>query len=186
MQAASGWLFTATRTPFRFSELHSVTRSIVSWTCEVAASPTSLAKPRTSLCNASKSARNELKRLCIIVFDVFTVLVFRLRRLFAVAIIPSAFWGCHVAEGTCNAKGGFRLSCFAAQRMEEQCLADGRLDGLRQERFGNQISRLRAFAGEQPLGIGGDKNHRNIKAVQDFSNRIDARSAFPEIDIGKN
>src|SRR4029077_21243045 len=47
----------------------------------------------------------------------------------------------------------------------------------------NEIGGLGAFACQQQLQIGGDKNHRNVEAVQNLGDRIDARSALAEIDI---
>src|SRR5579871_3454580 len=157
MQAASGCVFTAFRTVLIFSEPHSPIRSaagvavpiasfISPCTCVLATSPTSLANPRTSFCRASKSARSEFSRLCMPV-DAFTVFVLRLRRV-AVAMIVSAIGiglrGVNVRRGKPVPSRG-----FAAQRMEEQRLADGCLYGFRQERLGDEIGRLRTFAGQQ-------------------------------------
>ena len=70
--------------------------------------------------------------------------------------------------------------------MEEQRLADRRLHRFRQERLGDEIGRLRPLAGEQLFRIGGDEDHRNIEAVEDLADRIDARTAFAEIDVGED
>src|SRR5580692_4116192 len=53
-------------------------------------------------------------------------------------------------------------------RMEEQRLADRRLDRLRLERLGDQERGLRPLAGQQALGEGGDEDHRAVEVLQDI------------------
>src|SRR5436853_270074 len=115
----------------------------------LAASPTSVAKPRTSCCRASKSALNELSRRCIMLLAAFTVFVLRLR-LVAVAIVPSTM-GVGLRGGNVRREEGVPSRRLASQRMKEQCLTNGGLNGFRQERLGNEISRFRTLASEQPL-----------------------------------
>ena len=99
----------------------------------------SICSKDTSCCRASRSARSEFRRLCIMLLDVFTVLVLRLRLvalarfLFAVAIVPSAL-GLRLRGGNVRCEAGVPSGRFAAQRMEKQRLTDSRLDGFGQER----------------------------------------------------
>ena len=67
--------------------------------------------------------------------------------------------------------------------MEKQRLAHRSLHGLGQERLGDQIGRLRAFAGQKLFRIGGDENHGNIEGRQNFVDGVDARAAFAQIDV---
>src|ERR687894_2154756 len=58
----------------------------------------------------------------------------------------------------CSARssGGGHRRCI-----EEQRLCDRSFDGRALERLGDQECGFRASAGEQPLGEGGDKDHRH-------------------------
>uniref|UniRef100_A0A0N4ZZP0 AlaDh_PNT_N domain-containing protein n=1 Tax=Parastrongyloides trichosuri TaxID=131310 RepID=A0A0N4ZZP0_PARTI len=70
--------------------------------------------------------------------------------------------------------------------MEEQGLADRRLHRLRLEGLGDQEGRLGPLAGQQPLGEGGDEDHRHVEALEDVLDRINARRAVGQLDVGQD
>src|SRR5690606_35983721 len=41
-------------------------------------------------------------------------------------------------------------------------------------------------AGQQPLGEGGDEDHRNVRTGQDVLHRVDAGRAVGELDVGEH
>src|SRR3546814_20117899 len=66
-------------------------------------------------------------------------------------------------------------SVHAGAAFEEQGLADRRLHRAFLERFGDQEGRLRSFAGQQPVGIGGDEDDRHLEVAEDVADRKSTR-----------
>src|SRR5882757_6847104 len=58
--------------------------------------------------------------------------------------------------------------------LEEQRLTRDRGDGRRLKRLGDQECRLRAFAGEEALRIGGNEDDRRLKQRQQFVHGFEA------------
>ncbi|MND84511.1 hypothetical protein D3C80_764030 [compost metagenome] len=70
--------------------------------------------------------------------------------------------------------------------MEEERLADRRLHRFRLEGLGDQEGRLGTLAGQQPLGEGGDEDDGNVEALEDVLDRVDARGAVGQLDVGQD
>lgn len=70
--------------------------------------------------------------------------------------------------------------------VEEQRLADQRLDHLRIEGLRHQEGRLRLVARQQPFGESGDEDHRHGRLRQDVVDRVDAGTPVGELDIREN
>src|SRR3546814_6167729 len=64
--------------------------------------------------------------------------------------------------------------------VEEEGLGDRRLHGRALERLGDEKGRLRALAGQKPIGEGGDEDDRDRELDQNILDRIDARTVRSE------
>src|SRR5262245_46363435 len=69
---------------------------------------------------------------------------------------------------------------------KEQCLADHRRHHRWLIGFGNQERRLWADPGQQPFRISGDEDDRNLERVEQVVDRVNARAAVGELDVGEN
>jgi two-component sensor histidine kinase len=69
---------------------------------------------------------------------------------------------------------------------EEQRLTDGRPHGRFLERLGDEIGRLGPVAGQQPLGIGGDEDHRHARHLEDIVDRVEPGRTVGQLDIGQH
>ena len=70
--------------------------------------------------------------------------------------------------------------------VEKQRLGDCRLDRRPLERLGDKEGRLGPSPRQEPLGEGGDEDHRHRKLREDVLDRIDAAGVVGQLDIGKH
>ena len=70
--------------------------------------------------------------------------------------------------------------------IEEQGLADHRLDRIRAEGLGDQECRLWRLPGEKALGEGGYKNNRDFLSSQNFVDRLEPRASVGKLNVGQN
>ena len=52
--------------------------------------------------------------------------------------------------------------------------------------LGDQEGRLRPLAGQQPLGEGGDEDHRHLEHAEDVAHRVEPGRAVGELDVGEH
>src|ERR1700730_18014399 len=81
-----------------------------------------------------------------------------------------------------------RGSLFAPSGIafKKKCLADHGGNGRRLERFGDEESRLRTFAGEKALGKRRDENDGHFEQFQKLVHGIETGAAVGKLDIGEN
>src|SRR5262245_49692783 len=107
---------------------------------------------------------------------------------------PARFW--RVGPSKRSKLVGFRLlrqlgesSTLSGDGMrggfEEQSLADHRLHRFGLEGLGNEEGGLWPLPGQQSFRIGGDEDHRQLDILQDLVDRIDARTAVGQLDVGQ-
>ena len=89
-----------------------------------------------------------------------------------------------IGQGLNRRTGFSRLRLAFA--VDDQSLADCRDHCFGLERLGDQIGRLGPFAGQQPLGEGGDEDHRHAHRAQDIFHRVDPARSVGQADIGKD
>src|SRR5215207_6410790 len=65
-------------------------------------------------------------------------------------------------------------------------LGDRRAEKIGVERLGDDESRLDLLARQQPLGIAGDEDHRDVHRAHDLVDRGDAAVAAAQLDVGKH
>src|SRR3984885_8592769 len=70
--------------------------------------------------------------------------------------------------------------------IEEQGLADYRLDRIRAEGLGDQECRLGRLPGEKALGKSGYENNRHFLSSQNFVDRVEPRASVGKLNVGKN
>src|SRR5271154_4509329 len=70
--------------------------------------------------------------------------------------------------------------------IEEQGLADYRLDRIRAEGLGDQECRLRRLPGEKALGKSGYENNRDFLSSQNFVDRFEPRASVGKLNVGEN
>ena len=70
--------------------------------------------------------------------------------------------------------------------LEEQCLGDDRLHRVRLVGLGDEEGGFRPLAGQEPVGIGGDEDHRHREGAKHLVDGVEARAAVGELDVGEH
>src|SRR5579872_144219 len=91
---------------------------------------------------------------------------------------------------------GGGLNCRSADRrlgrrslglsIEEQRLADDRLDRVRAERLRDKERRLGRLPGEKAFRKSGYENHRDFLNPQNFIDRVEPRASVRKLNVGEN